>query len=208
LSVQSSAGAPASLSRCSRRVFKASALALSWSVAPGSLATAANARSFRRTPSSDPISPLMRIVGDLNTAAKGPRWARRASYQDDQRRGPHRFREHGAPATSPVRSRTQTGPSAARARRGLAIAGVRKPAQLLTSAACLRTGCHSNQLEGVGEDRGGQTCRQSAAPPPRIRVHRTTPAVSERCDGSTARPQIRQKPVKNVLTWRCASVED
>jgi len=115
LSVQSPAGAPASLSRCSRRVFKASALALSWSVAPGSLATAANARSFRRTPSSDPISPLMRIVGDLNTAAKGPRWARRASYQDDQRRGPHRFREHGAPATSPVRSRTQTGPSAGRA---------------------------------------------------------------------------------------------
>jgi hypothetical protein len=84
-------------------------LALSWSVAPGSLATAANARSFRRTPSSDPISPLMRIVGDLNTAAKGPRWARRASYQDDQRRGPHRFREHGAPATSPVRSAGDSG---------------------------------------------------------------------------------------------------
>ena len=70
LSVQSPAGAPASLRRCSRRFFTASALALSCSVAPVSSATAVTARSFRRTAPTDPISSLMRIAGYLSTAAQ------------------------------------------------------------------------------------------------------------------------------------------
>src|ERR1700736_5120332 len=71
LSVQSPAGTPASLSRRSRRSFRAAALAFSWSVAAGSAITAATARSFRRTFTTDPIKLPIDISLHPNTATGG-----------------------------------------------------------------------------------------------------------------------------------------
>ena len=76
--------------------------------------------------------------------------------------------------------------------------------QLLTSAACLATGCHSDQLKGLGEAK--HVFNRPHRRPGYALTEKLLPFQGAAPWEHGA--QLRQKIVKNVLTWRRASIEN